>query len=298
MTCPVSGKTGKIMEEKGPIDLEKVHLFDTIREPVHLRTMAKEPIFLLGGQYAILLQFLHPGLAKGSLEHSDFAGRIMNRLKVTARFLSACVYGTVEERKAIMGLIHRKHATVVGSDYFADDPELHKWTAATLYMSLITVQEAIWGKGSLTHQRKEEILQETAVYGTNLRMPSEMWPKTLAEFEKYWDHNLATLPVLPEAKVLCNQLMFPINMPFLLKINTPIARLLTFHWLPEKQRNEYGFPETEGRRRAYGVVIRYIRVVYRVTPRQVRTLPHGFYRRDMQRSAKRIMETGTWIRVK
>lgn len=300
MTCPVSGKTipGKIQEEKGLINMEKVHLFDTIAEPIHLREMAKEPIFLLGGQYAILIQFIHPGLAQGSVEHSDFAGRIMNRLKVTARFLSACVYGTVEERKAIMGLIHRKHATVVGEGYFADDPELHKWTAATLFMSLIKVQEAIFGKGSISIERQEELLQETACYGTNLRMPSDMWPKTLAEFYKYWDHGIATLPVTPWAKTLYKQLMYPINLPIILHMGMPLSRLLTLHWLPERLRKEYGADETAMRRHLYGLSIAYIRTVYRLTPKKIRTLPHGYYKRDMQRSAKRIQETGTWIRVK
>ena len=109
-----------------------IHVFDTIAEPIQLRKIAKEIIYLTGGQYAILLQWMHPGLARGSVEHSDFNYRLLERLETTSRFLNACVFGTELEKKAIFSVIHKKHAVVKGEDYYADDPELHRWTAATL----------------------------------------------------------------------------------------------------------------------------------------------------------------------
>lgn len=300
MTCPVSGKTASPNSSFNEKDMQPIVVYKPIAEPILLRELAKEPIFLLGGQYAILIQFAHPGLAQGSLEHSDFAGRILNRLKTTTRFLVACVYGTDEEKAAIMGVIHRKHATVKGggedpkfTPYFADDPELHKWTAATLFMSLVVVHKAIFGEVPLAKQ--EQLFRETAIYATSLRMPPEMWPKTLDDFWVYWNDGIANLPITPWAKTLCNQLMYPKYMPLFLHASMPLARLLTFHWLPERLRNEYGFPETKMKRHAYGFWIWYIRIVYKAIPKKIRTVGHKRYLADMKRSAKRIQETGTWL---
>ena len=173
-----------------------------------------------------------------------------------------------------MGIIHRKHATVKGGGedprfekYFADDPELHKWTAATLFMSLIVVHKAIFGP--IGRAKEEQLFKETAIYATSLRMPPEMWPQTLDDFYVYWNDGIANLPITPWAKTLCHQLMYPKYMPLFLHVSMPLARLLTFHWLPERLRNEYGFSETKMRRRAYGFWIAYFRIVYKAIPKEI-----------------------------
>ena len=50
------------------------------------------------------------------------------------------------------------------------------------------------------------------------------------------------------------------------------------------------------RRRAYGFWIAYIRIVYKAIPKGLRTIGHKRYLEDMRRSARRIEETGTWLR--
>jgi uncharacterized protein (DUF2236 family) len=299
MACPYSGAPRKetsgsfssLDEKNGGLEIP-VTVWKPIADPVLLREMAKEPVFLMGGQYAILIQFAHPGLAQGSIEHSDFASRILHRLKTTARFLSAAVYGTEEEKKAIFGVIHRKHATVKSEDYFADDPELHKWTAATLFMSLIVVHRAIWG--AVPRAKEEQLFRESAVYATSLRMPPDMWPKTLDDFYVYWNDGLANLPITHWAKELAGYLMYP-RVPLWLKPMTPMTRMVTSHWLPERLRVAYGLTD---HKKTYKFTITVIKYSYRATPRVVRCFPHGFYLRDMQRSAKRIQQTGTWIKAK
>lgn len=92
---------------------------------MELRKMVKDGIYALGGQHAILIQWLHLGLARGSIEHSNFATRILHCLKTTSRFLNAAVYGTPEEKASIFSVTHKKHSAVKGGDYFANDPELH-----------------------------------------------------------------------------------------------------------------------------------------------------------------------------
>lgn len=299
MACPATGSPSQRRGYAKLNDIAPVTVYKPIAEPILLRTLVVEPIFLLGGQYAILLQFAHPGLAQGSLEHSDFGSRILNRLKTTTRFLTAAVFGTDEEKAAIMGVIHRKHATVTGGGgdegfekYFADNPELHKWTAATLFMSLLVVHKAIFG--DIGREKEEQLFYESAIYATSLRMPPEIWPATLDDFYIYWNNNIATLPITPWAKTLCHQLMYPKYIPLPLQLLSPLNRLLTFHWLPERIRNGYGFPETRARRWAYQVAIWGIKWSYRAIPGRWRKARHRVLVEDMRRSVRRIQRTGTW----
>jgi uncharacterized protein (DUF2236 family) len=109
MACPM-GFTAATQEKETPY--EKPKIYQTIAEPKELLNYTSDGIFLLGGQYAILCQFAHPGLARGTYEHSNFASRLLNRLQTTARFLNVCVYGTQEEKEAILSVIHRAHSVV------------------------------------------------------------------------------------------------------------------------------------------------------------------------------------------
>ena len=207
-------------------------IYGTIAEPTHLRTLLVEDIYLLGGQFAILCQFAHPALAKGSYTHSNFATRIANRLQNTARFLNAAVFGTQQEKNAIFSVIHKYHAHVKGDGYDANDAELHKWTAATLFVAIVVVHEAIFRK--LPQDLLEALYKESAVFGTSLRMPPEMWPATLGDFWTYWNHNIATLEVTDMARKLSRDLLYPISLPLRLRVMTPLARVLTVHFLTRK----------------------------------------------------------------
>jgi len=114
MACPMGYGEGT---RPAPALKEKPYIYGTIAEPVELQKMTTDAIFLLGGQFAIICQFAHPGLAEGSYKHSNFAYRIMNRLQTTARFLNAAVFGTEEEKQAIFSIIHQAHAEVKGENY-------------------------------------------------------------------------------------------------------------------------------------------------------------------------------------
>jgi uncharacterized protein (DUF2236 family) len=271
---------------------EKPKIYQTIAEPKELLNYTNDGIFLLGGQYAILCQFAHPGLARGTYEHSNFASRLLNRLQTTARFLNVCVYGTQEEKEAILSVIHRAHSVVKGEDYFADDPELHKWTAATLFMSLVVVHEAFFGK--LSYEKLNALFKESAIYGTALRMPPEMWPATLEDFWVYWNHNIQTLEVTDWAKGLCKDLLYPKYIPIWLKPVSPTARLLTTQWLPERLCREYGLKITNFDRVMYHCVVGHVSMLYPHLPQKAKTSLSRYYMKDLKKAVRQVQTTGTW----
>ncbi|KAL4811949.1 hypothetical protein BDW67DRAFT_179139 [Aspergillus spinulosporus] len=268
--------------------------YEPVVEPKTLRKFLTDGIYILGGQYAILMQFAHPGLARGSAEHSDFAGRILHRLKTTSRFLVVAVYGTPEEKAAITSVIHRSHAAVKGDGYFADDPELHKWTAATLFMALIVVHETFIGE--LSEATKRILFKESAIFATSLRMPPDMWPDTYEDFQEYWNHNVENLEVTDWARGLARDLTYPRGIPVFLRPALPVSRLLTAYWLPERMRMEYEdvLPDPKRHRVALKITTVAGKWVHLMTPPFLRSLPHRYYKRNMRKAVKRINETGHW----
>ncbi|KAJ5743865.1 hypothetical protein N7533_008735 [Penicillium manginii] len=268
-------------------------IFQPITEPKELRNVVENDIYLLGGQVAILCQFAHPALAKGSYKHSSFATRIPQRLRNTARFLNAAVCGTPEEKHAIFSVIHKYHARVKGDDYDANDPELHKWTAATLFFGIILVREAFFGK--MSDAEMEVLLKESAIFGTSLRMPPEMWPATLAEFWTYWDHNIATLEVTDMARKLSRDLLYPTNLPLGVAASMPLARIITVNWLPERLALEYDLQPTPASRVAYQAFVASTRLMYPWIPQSIKQRQHDIYMEDLRKAVRRIKQTGHWV---
>ncbi|KAK2590713.1 hypothetical protein QQS21_011607 [Conoideocrella luteorostrata] len=268
------------------------NIYETIQEPKLLRQVLIDDIYLLGGQFAILCQFAHPGLAKGSFLHSTFASRIPQRLQNTARFLNAAIHGTREEKNAIFSVIHGYHKHVKGDGYDANDPELHRWTAATLFVAIIVVQETFFG--GFTPEQTETLYKESAVYGTSLRMPPEMWPATLDDFWVYWNHNIETLEVTDMARKLCGDLLYPINLPFGQRALTPIARVLTTHFLPARLAREYGLEPTALSWLQYQAVVGMIKFTWPLMPMRMKTSMHEAHMADLKTAVDRIERTGHW----
>jgi hypothetical protein len=162
---PVDGaETEKIEEviipERDP------ELFKPVAEPEILKTITPEAVFVLGGQYAILMQFAHPGLARGSAEHSNFANRIIERLTTTTRYLNVAIYGTPEEKGAITSVIHHYHSRVSGEGYYADDPGM-SWLIQGLLLPI-----------TLTSTRTPQVDRGNALHVHPCRERDDLGPST------------------------------------------------------------------------------------------------------------------------
>lgn len=280
-------------DQVAPSTLRKAAIYPSIAEPKELKELMKENIIILSGQFAILCQFAHPQLAMGTYNHSDFASNMAKRLENTTNYLFATAYGTPEEKESITSVIHRFHSHVKGNGYCADDPELHKWTASTVFVGYIIVHEIFLGKIPL--ERRQALFKESAVFATSLRMPPEMWPDTLEEFWEYWNHNINTLEVTDMARSLSQSLLYPVKLPLWLKFGSPVARLLTIHFLPERLAKEYGLEERRDQTKLqYHAVVYFIRLVYFAIPNVVKTAIHRHAVNRMQAAAESIKVRGHW----
>lgn len=260
-------------------------------EPTEMRQISSEGILIGAGAVAILLQMCHPGVAAGVNRHSNFAYRVQDRLRTTMTFVYAMAFGTPEEKKTIINMVHHAHTPVKGPGYAADDSDAQLWVAATLYATATDVYQKVFGR--LSEEVNDRVYEQYAVLATSLRVSPEMWPKNRKAFWEYWDHCLDTFPVTQDAVAVKNDLLYNAQIPWWAKVNMPALRIVTIEWMPEKLREPFGFKKHSKSRRAwYHVINAAVQTTYPHIPRKLRTFPVDYYLKDMR---KRMAEKGDVI---
>jgi uncharacterized protein (DUF2236 family) len=115
-------------------------------DPKHIQKIVKEGILLATGGVAILLQVANAGVGQGVNENSNFAYRPADRLRTTMTYVYCMAFGTPDEKRTVIEMVHRAHVPVKGPGYTADNPDLQLWVAATLYAAGVDIYEKILGK--------------------------------------------------------------------------------------------------------------------------------------------------------
>jgi uncharacterized protein (DUF2236 family) len=278
------------------VDLEKgtpsVHYDDKL---IELPEILKESITGFGGFGALLLQIAHPGVARGVGNHSEFATRQIDRAEKTAIYVYMMVYGTQEEKNFIKEWVNRMHSRVKGgngeSAYFAQDPDLQLWVAATLYIGWVKSYEMAYGP--LPEERAERVYQEFSVFGTSLQVPREKWPKDRAAFDEYYRHVIENdLRLVPEGEQVYWHIMHP-NLPWVFKPFIPLALYLTkifsVDYLPPEIRLTYGLKPTT----KYDRFNRRLMIMqYKMTPKFIRSLPKRYYMKRGRVMVAKLKERG------
>ena len=246
-----------------------------------MQRVAREGALLAGGARAILLQIAHPGVGRGVAEHSDFAGRPLDRLRATLTYVYCVTFGTPEEIKAVAATVTAAHRKVAGAGYRASDPELQLWVAATLYDTALLVYEEFLGP--LDAIVADRVYEQYAVLGTALQVPAALWPPDRAAFGVYWEHMVDTLEVSDNARRVARDLLSAEHAPLIIKAAMPLNRFLTAAWLPERIRGQYGIVWNDGQQRRYDQLMRLTRPAYRLLPVPLRDFPKTYYLREMRR---------------
>jgi uncharacterized protein (DUF2236 family) len=246
-----------------------------------IQRVVSEACVLVGAGRAILLQVAHPKVAQGVAEHSNFAEHPFKRLRGTLDFVYGTTLGTSEESAWVAGGVNRIHTYVKGPGYSANDPDLQLWVAATLYKSALQIYELTLGP--MSSAMREEFCRESAVYGTLLGCPEDLWPSSVAEFDKYWDSALAALVISDDGKRICHDLLYSRAVPFYLRPLLPVNRLITTGLLPEHLREQFGLVWDPRRERLFRSGMRMARLTYPWVPRRVRRLPMTFYMQYFRR---------------
>ncbi|KAJ5143401.1 uncharacterized protein N7515_002188 [Penicillium bovifimosum] len=261
------------------------NLLDSLETPHHIQQVVREAILLAGGAAAILLQIANPGVAKGVDEHSNFAYRPLDRLRTTMTFIYCMAFGSRDEKKTVIEMVHRAHAPVNGPGYNANDPTLQLWVAATLYAVGTDLYQQVFGP--MNEETAEQLYREYAILAVSLRVLPEMWPPSRKAFWEYWDYQIANLEISQHAKNVASDLLYSKHAPFRVRVVLPLVRVTTTEMLPVRLREAYGLRSTAIRRGVNRVTVEVTKATYPFLPKFIRTYPMQYYLKDMRRRIKK-----------
>jgi uncharacterized protein (DUF2236 family) len=273
---------GKKPSGKTPVEFPLLPISEADGSPVlGVRDYIDEAYVFLGAGAAVALQMAMPGVGHGVSEHSQVLTRPLSRLRTTMSFIYATTLGSEEELREIVRVTNRAHVPVRSETYNAFDPELQMWVASTLYRVGVQLMEFFHGK--LGPYSKERLYRESMIYGTALQVKPEMWPRTVAGFEEYWQQKLKELTADDQVRHFIDTLYSVRNAPWFAKPLMPLNRFVTTGLLPQEIRDAFGLEWNDRKQRNFDRFFRVVPAVYKFIPRIIRTLPTRLYMYDMKR---------------
>lgn len=258
--------------------------------PVTAAEIASEALTLAGGGRALLLQIAHPAVGRGVVEHSDFAVRLMDRFDGTMLYLTATMFGTLDEQAAMRRMVNRAHAPVRGGGaperpaYNAYDPDLQLWVAATLYQTMMQLHRPVFG--ALTPSQADAAYDSLSRALSNLQLSHDRWPSSRSEFDEYWNRMIASLSVDADVRVVARQILYPAGVSWWLRPLLPLVRLVTAGLLPERIRTEFDLDWDQRRQRRFDRVLRWAAALYPRLPLRLRHLPRERYLAKLRRAVQ------------
>lgn len=225
----------------------------------------------------MLLQIAHPLVAAGVDQHSDFRRDPLGRLHRTLNTTLDAVFGDTPRAQRAMRRIDRRHAGVKGrtSDgrgYAARDPQLLLWVQATLVLTSLRWYEAVAGR--LPASDRQSYWDEAKIFATGLGVPPELCPPTIGDLERYERGMLATA-VVPDAtsRDVARGVLHPFTfLPAAVYWPTDV---ITAGLLPPSLRGSFGLHWRSRERMFFQFVVHALRVLRRVVPRDVVSVPHA-----------------------
>jgi uncharacterized protein (DUF2236 family) len=136
---------------------------------------------------AAVLQVMHPAIAAGLRDHSDFFENPIGRLARSAGPILGVVYD--EDPAATGAWVRDQHPEIRGRDregraYHALDPATYYWAHATFFEAQIATQE-LFGT-PLSRAEKERLYAESVTWYARYGLTMRPVPADYSAFERYW----------------------------------------------------------------------------------------------------------------
>ena len=251
--------------------------------------LARERLIVLGGPAALCLQAMHPLLAAGVADHSDYRRDTHSRLRNTLQAVLTVTFGDRAQGRAMAGAIGRRHASVrgrlrtsagpfaAGTAYDATDPELGLWVHATLVYCAIEVERRYLGR--FGDRERAAYYDQMRDFAHAFGVTDDVLPATYQDFRRWFAETLATLALTDEARQMGLDVLTPRFAPPLPGAGH-LTRVMTGDLLPPSVCAAYGLR----RRPVQAAVLRLlIRRLRRLVPDRFAFWPH--YRQALARGA-------------
>jgi uncharacterized protein (DUF2236 family) len=264
----------------------------------------REPLLILAGARALLLQAAHPHVAQGAIDHSAFENDPFGRLMRTFDWAGAVGFGTTAEareasahvnrlHKKVTGTLPRKHAgpsVKAGSQYSAMDEDLLLWVHATFVDTLLVAHDRL--VGGLTREERDGFVKEWEAVARLMGVPKRLlWPDH-ATMKAYVDYQVARGFAQPTAgsRLVAKTILHP---PLPSPVIRPLMEMVTFisvGFLPPKLRQGYQILWTPAHETAHRSIELMLRTTRRRLPHRLRVAP--IYDFAMARTRGDLVEVG------
>jgi len=261
-----------------------------------------EPLLILGGARALLMQAAHPHVAQGAIDHSAYATDPFGRLMRTFEWSATVSFGTTAEAGAVCDRVTRLHGRVKGdlprghgtsavrggSHYDANAPDLLLWVHATFVDSLLVSHDRL--VGGLTEADRDTFVAEWEVVGRLMGVRPELFWPDYAALRGYVDAQLASFARPGPGSLLVAETILHPELPS--AALRPVFDMLSFAslgFLPPALRDAYAIPWTPTREAAHRSLCLLLRTARAGVPRRLRVAPiHEF---AMARSRGKLIDS-------
>jgi uncharacterized protein (DUF2236 family) len=209
-----------------------------------------EPVLMVGGIRALLLQALHPRSMWGTAQNSELMDpdAAWARLGRTVEFVRVRTYGTHEEVERVGRRVRKLHSKLTGLDmrtgetFRVDDTENLLWVHMGEVDSYLDVARRAGVRLSDADADRfvDEQRRAAEVVGLD---PADV-PGSVAEMKAYYEEMRPKIWACKEARVGLRRMFNP-NVPrqmLPLKLAAPAIGLLVVSTLPRWARRMYGMP--------------------------------------------------------
>jgi uncharacterized protein (DUF2236 family) len=211
-----------------------------------------EPILLVGGFRALLMQGLHPRAMRGVQQNSDFLdpAEAWSRFTRTTDFVRVRTYGTRAEVEKAAGRVRRIHHTLTafdpdtGEEFHLDDPDALRWVHVGEVDSYLSVARR--AGVPLSDADADRFVAEWRQAAKLVGLRPRDVPGSVAAMHAYIESERPRLYLVPEA---AHPLRMSLNAPLPRKLTPlkpafPLVMFLAFATLPRWARRLYGLPAT------------------------------------------------------
>ena len=161
----ITGSTASLDDFTAPLGDAGLFGPDSVAWQVHANFTA----MMVGGLSSLIVQSLHPRALAAVWDHSDFRGKLKERLGRTAYFVAATTYGSEAMALNAIRRVNTIHANIRGYDlqgrpYAANEPELIRWVHLVEVTSFLAAYQHL-AKQPLTQQACDQYTAEMARIG-------------------------------------------------------------------------------------------------------------------------------------
>lgn len=246
-----------------------------------------EPLLILGGGRALLMQAANPLVAQGAIDFSAYAEDPFGRLMRTIHWVTMVTYGTRAEAEAASDVVNRMHTRIVGTlpathatprnparrRYSALDGELLRWVHASFVDTMLVTHDAL--VGGLSEADRDTFVREWDAVAALMHVPPRLlWPSHRA-LREYVDGEVARGVAVPGAGsrlVSRTVLRPPLPSPWL-RPGWDVVAFTTVGLLPAAVRRGYGITWTPAHTAAHRALCLTLRSAHDRLPQRLRMSP-------------------------